>query len=51
MAASHISFEAKTKIAKALHPEYAPTKVERDDACKAFTQFISGQRAAKAGHK
>jgi hypothetical protein len=48
MNASHMSFDTKQKIAKALHPDFEPTPAQREDAFKAFSQFTSGQRQAKA---
>lgn len=48
MAEGTMSFDAKGKIGKALHPNYQPTQAEREDAFKAFSQFITGQRAANA---
>lgn len=39
-----ISFKARSKIAKVLHPDYRPSDAEREEAFKAFTQIMDERR-------
>ncbi|WP_035976412.1 hypothetical protein [Bradyrhizobium sp. th.b2] len=43
-AADGVSFNAISKIAKALHPDYRPSDAEREEAFKAFSQIMGKTR-------
>ena len=42
-----MNFTARSAIAKVLHPDYEPTKAEREAAFKHFSQYTSSARKAR----